>query len=94
MTRVTAPVVRPMSSDSLPAVAAPVSISSSRASMSDSDRPSRMATDWPKIEPWKLTRRRARTTESIPVAVHVDSAPVWVIICAVQIMTQNAERRK
>ena len=42
MTRVTAPVVRPMTSDSLPAVAAPVSISSSSASMSDSDRPSRI----------------------------------------------------
>ena len=95
MTRVTAPVVRPISSASRPAVAAPVSISSSSASMSDSERPSRIATVWPKIEPWKFTRRRARTTLSTLCRRSIlTSAPVSVTICAVQIMTEIAERRK
>ena len=65
MTRVTAPDVRPVSSDSLPAVVAPMSISCSRVSMSDSDRPNRMATVWPRNEPWRLTRRNDRRTESM-----------------------------
>ena len=70
MTRVTAPVVRPISSDSRPAVAAPLSMSTSMASTSDSVRPKRMATVWPKNEPWRFTRRSDRMTELIDVAIH------------------------
>ena len=73
MTRVTAPVVRPVRSDSLPAVAAPLSMSTSSASMSDSDRPNRMATVWPNSDPWRLTRRRERRTESIESRSMVDN---------------------
>ena len=95
MTRVTAPVVRPISSASRPAVAAPVSISSSSASMSDSDRPSRMATVWPKNEPWKFTRRRARTTESTRCRRSmVDKAPRLGNYLPGADNDPNAERRK
>ena len=64
MTRVTAPLVSPVSSESRPAVEAPVSIRASSVSMSDSERPKRMATVCPKNEPWRFTRRNERMTES------------------------------
>src|SRR4051812_18536069 len=75
MTRVTAPVLRPISSDRRPAVAAPVSSRSSSASTSDSDRPKRMATVCPKKEPWRFTRRSERMTESIWLRSMVDILP-------------------
>src|SRR3954471_16377733 len=75
MTRVTAPEDRPISSDSRPAVAAPVSSSTSIASTSDSDRPKRIATVCPKNEPWRFTRRRDRMTESMVSRFMVDTAP-------------------
>ena len=56
MTRVTAPDVSPVTSDNLPAVVAPMSMSSSSVSMSDSDRPKRTATVWPRNDPWMFTR--------------------------------------
>ena len=60
----TAPVVRPVISDSLPAVVAPMSISCSSVSMSDSESPNRIATVWPRNEPWMLTRLSDLRTES------------------------------
>ena len=70
MTRVTAPDVSPVISDSLPAVVAPMSMSCSSVSMSDSDSPKRIATVWPRNEPWMLTRRSDRRTESMFFAIH------------------------
>src|SRR6186997_1354008 len=75
MTRVTAPEVRPISSERRPAVAAPLSSSTDSASTSDSDKPNRIATVWPKNEPWRFTRRSERTTESIVSRFMVDIAP-------------------
>src|SRR6186997_1474440 len=75
MTRVTAPEVRPISSDRRPAVAAPESRRTDSASTSDSDRPNRIATVCPKNEPWRLTRRSERTTESMVSRFMVDIAP-------------------
>ena len=40
-------------------------MSASSVSMSDSDRPNRTATVWPKNEPWRFTRRSERMTESM-----------------------------
>ncbi len=43
------------------------------ASISDSDRPNRSATVWPKSDPWRLTRRKERRTESIDSRFMVDN---------------------
>src|SRR4051794_34752024 len=95
MRRVTAPVVRPMSSESPPAVDAPLSMSNSRASMSDSLRPSRIAIDWPKIDPWKLTFRGALTTPSaVPRGSILDITAAPGYICTAQILTKLHEKRK
>ena len=64
--------------------------------MSDSDRPSRMAT--------RLAEDRALEVDPAEgpddradriIAIHVDNLLLlWVIICPVQILTHDAERRK
>ena len=85
--RVTAPVVRPMSSASRPAVAEPLSSSISRASTSLSDKPSRIATVCPNSEPWMFTRRSALTISLSGGRLAIlTMSPHRVTICAVQIM--------
>ena len=65
--RVTAPVVSPSTSASRPAVDAPVSTQAARAHRCRlRESPAGSATVWPKIEPWKFTRRMALTTDSTP----------------------------